>query len=132
MNFFVCGEKDGGTGRNMKTTVSLKKNHEFRRLYSKGKSAATPLFVMYCRRNGKRENRIGLTVSTKLGNAVIRNRIRRRLRETYRLHEDKLKTGFDIVFVARQAVRDAPFDRLRADLLRLGGKLSLLSEENAK
>jgi ribonuclease P protein component len=110
----------------LKRTVSLKKNHEFRRLYAKGKSAAAPSCVVYCRRNGRGKNRLGLTVSTKLGCAVRRNRIRRRLRETYRLNEDKLRQGFDIVVVARARAYGAPFPELGRDFLRLCGKLELL------
>ncbi|MDR0863122.1 MAG: ribonuclease P protein component [Oscillospiraceae bacterium] len=109
----------------MKFSVSLKKNHEFRRLYNKGKSAAGGSCVIYCRKNGRGENRLGLTVSTKLGGAVRRNRIRRRLRETYRLNEDKLRRGYDVVIVARARAIDAPFDELRRDFLRLCAKLEL-------
>ncbi|MDR3209936.1 MAG: ribonuclease P protein component [Oscillospiraceae bacterium] len=115
----------------MKTTVSLKRNNDFRRLYSKGKSAATPLFVVYCRKNGRGTSRLGVTVSTKLGNAVVRNRIRRRLRETYRLNEGAFAPGYDIVIVARHAVREAAFPKLRQDLLRLASRLSLLAPPNA-
>ena len=85
----------------MKYSVSIKKNHEFRRLYSKGKSAATPLMVVYCRKTGRGYNRLGITVSTKLGKAVVRNKLRRRIREIYRLREDKLRLGLDIVIVVR-------------------------------
>jgi ribonuclease P protein component len=115
----------------VKTTVSLKRNNDFRRLYSKGKSAATPLFVVYCRKNGRGTSRLGVTVSTKLGNAVVRNRIRRRLRETYRLNEGAFAPGYDIVIVARHAVREAAFPKLRQDLLRLASRLSLLAPPNA-
>ena len=71
----------------MQFSKSLKLNHLFRRLYHKGKSAAGKYLVLYCRRNGTQENRIGLTVSAKLGHAVVRNRIRRRIREAYRLSD---------------------------------------------
>ena len=65
----------------MEHTISLKQNHEFRRLYNKGKSAVSPYFVIYCRRNGRPVNRLGITTGAKLGNAVKRNRARRRIRE---------------------------------------------------
>ena len=68
----------------MKDTVSLKLNHEFRRLYNKGKSAVSPCLAVYCRKNRLGKNRLGLTVGTKVGKAVIRrNRTRRRIREAY-------------------------------------------------
>ena len=69
----------------MKRAVTLKENHEFRRTY-KGASAVSGVMVLYCRKNRLGSNRLGLTASTKLGHAVVRNRCRRRLREVYRLH----------------------------------------------
>ena len=112
----------------MKFSTTLKKNHEFRRLYSKGKSVASPLFAVYCNKNRRLANRIGITVSTKLGNAVQRNRIRRRLREVYRLNEDKLKAGFDIVIVARFKSKYAEFRELEADFLRICRRLGLCGD----
>ena len=113
----------------MKSRCTLKKNSDFRRLYAKGKSAATPYMVVYCRRNKTGENRLGSTVSTRLGHAVARNRIRRRLRETVRLNASRLKPGWDIVLVARSRALDAPFDRLQAAFLASCGKLDLLLED---
>jgi len=113
----------------MKFTTSLKKNHEFKRLYNKGKSAATQCVVVYCRRNGKAENRLGVTVSTKLGGAVVRNRIRRRLKEIYRLNEEKLSTGYDIVIVARMRSRFAGYREIESSVLSLFNKLNLLARE---
>ena len=78
---------------NIRTT--LKKNSDFRRLYSKGKSAVTPYMAVYCRRNKGGVNRLGYTVSTKLGHAVVRNRVRRRLREIYRLNSPRLRSGWE-------------------------------------
>lgn len=109
----------------MKFSVSLKKNHEFKRLYTKGKSAASAYVAIYCRRNNTAVNRLGITVSTKLGSAVCRNRIRRRYREIYRLNEEKLTPGYDIVAVARAKSKDAAFSVLEADFLNLCRKLGI-------
>ena len=108
---------------------SLKQNSQFRRLYRRGKSATGRCLVIYCRPNGTKENQIGITVNAKLGCAVVRNRARRRLREVYRLNETRLKSGYDIVIVARHAAATAPFDQLQADFLSLCAQLSLLAEE---
>ena len=113
----------------MKYTVSLKENRVFRRLYAKGKSAVGPAMVLYCRRNGRQENRLGLTVGTKLGGAVVRNRVRRRLREIYRLNEHRLSPGYDIVVVARVRAVRSRYDKLEAQFLSLASKLGLLSPE---
>ena len=85
----------------MKRAVTLKENHEFRRLYQKGASAVSGPMVIYCRKNKLGHNRLGITVSVKLGGAVVRNRARRRLREVYRLNKPALKQGYDIILVAR-------------------------------
>ena len=109
----------------MKASFTLKKNHEFRRMYRKGASAVGPYLVLYCRRNGTDVSRMGLTVSTKLGHAVVRNRVRRRLREIVRLHEDTLAQGFDFVIVARSASVGADFDALTRAFLTLSAKVGL-------
>ena len=113
----------------MKFSKSLKLNHLFRKLYRKGKSAAGKYLVLYCRRNGTEENRIGLTVSAKLGHAVVRNRLRRRLREIYRLHESQFQPGWDIVVVARSRAVDAPYQKLERAYLFQADKLGLLIHE---
>ena len=102
----------------MKYTVSLKENRVFRRLYAKGRSAVSPTMVLYCRKNGRRENRLGLTTGTKLGHAVVRNRVRRRLREIYRLQEHRLSPGYDIVVVARVRAVYSRYAELERDFLR--------------
>lgn len=112
----------------MKTTLSLKNNYEFRRLYSKGRNIASPFVVIYCRRNGKATNRLGITASTKFGNAVCRNRFRRRIREMYRLNETRLKTGWDIVAVARTKAKYASYHDIEADFLSALDKLGLIAK----
>ena len=115
----------------MKYTVSLKENRVFRRLYAKGRSAVSPTMVLYCRKNGRRENRLGLTTGTKLGHAVVRNRVRRRLREIYRLQEHRLSPGHDIVVVARVRAVYSRYAELERDFLRLAKKLQLLSPQGS-
>ena len=109
----------------MKHTVSLKENHLFRRLYSKGKSAVSPSLAVYVRPNHHRRSRLGLTVGTKVGKAVRRNKVRRRIREAYRIHEDRMVPGFDMVVVARSRSAYAPYAEIERDLLRLLDKLGV-------
>ena len=113
----------------MKNTVSLKENHIFRRLYQKGQSAVSPYLAVYVRRTGRPVSRLGITVSTKLGHAVVRNRVRRRLREIYRLHEDRIIPGIDLVVVARVKAAHASYWQLDESFVRLCGKLGLWKKE---
>ncbi len=106
-------------------TVSLKDNSAFRRLYHRGTSAGNRYLVIYCRRNGTDTTRLGFTVSTKLGHAVVRNRMRRRLREIYRAQEGELRSGYDIVVVARSAAVEAEFALLQRSFRSLTEKLGL-------
>ena len=112
----------------MKFTDTLKRNYEFQRLYSKGKSAVTPYLVVYVRKTKKRSNKIGFTVSTKLGKAVVRNRVRRRLREIYRLNEERFATGLEIVTVARVRAVKASYSQLEKAFLSACEKLGILRE----
>ena len=109
----------------MEFTTSLTKNYEFKRIYNKGKSAASKCVVVYCSRNGKTENRLGITVSTKLGGAVQRNRIRRRLKEIYRLNEYTLRAGYNIVIVARNRSRFAGWIELESSVISLFKRLGI-------
>ncbi len=114
----------------MKFSSSLKLNHVFRRLY------ATPAFangyvVLYARKNRLGVNRVGITVSKKLGKAHIRNRIRRRLREVYRLHEVEFTPGWDIVVVARSRALEASFSKLTEAYLAAARKAGILHQQEA-
>ena len=112
--------------------VSIKENHIFRRLYSKGKSALTPQLALYCRRNGRGHSRLGITVSTKLGKAVRRNKVRRRIREIYRLHQHQLQPGWDLVAVARVKAAHSSYAALEKAFLTAAGKLGLLRGEERR
>ena len=102
----------------MKPPISLKENHEFRRLYHRGVSTAGRHLVMYCRKNRLGYNRLGLTVSAKLAGAVQRNRVKRLFREAYRLHEGEFVQGVDIVLVARSRAVGATYPGIEKSLLR--------------
>ena len=128
----VCAVFPASGGQSvLDVRCTLKKNSDFRRLYSKGKSAATPYVVVYCRRSRGEGNRLGYTVSTKLGHAVVRNRVRRRLREIYRLNAHRFKTGYDIVIVARSRCVGAEYAKMEQSVLTACRKLGLLKEDDA-
>ena len=116
----------------MKYTVSLKEPHLFRRLYAKGKNAAAGTLAVYVRPNHLNRNRLGLTVGTKVGKAVRRNKVRRRIREAYRIHENQMTPGWDIVVVGRVRSAFAPYAELERDLLRLLDKLGVRTREGKK
>ncbi len=116
----------------MKHTVSLKQNHEFRRLYHKGKSAVSPYFAIYCRRTGRPESRLGITTGVKLGHAVKRNFVRRRIRELYRTNESKFSPGYDIVVVARTRAIFGRYAELERSFLQLMKKLGITLQEEGK
>ena len=110
----------------MKFSSSLKLNHIFQRLY-RTSGQANGYLVLYARRNRTAANRVGITVSKKLCKAHVRNRVRRRLREVYRLNEDRFQPGWDIVVVARTRAIQAPFDQLTKAYLSLADKAGILN-----
>ncbi|MDL2300677.1 ribonuclease P protein component [Clostridiaceae bacterium OttesenSCG-928-D20] len=114
----------------MKFSTSLKENYLFRRLYSKGKFKSSDLMTVYFKRNGTKQNRLGITVSTKIGNAVQRNKVRRRLREIYRLNEAKFKPGLDIIIVARVKSRFVSYKQLEKTFFYCCKKLELFSGDS--
>ncbi len=108
-------------------------NYDFRRAYRKGRSAAEPCLVVYARRNNTGTcNRVGYTVSAKLGCAVVRNRVRRRLREIYRLNESGFRPGYDLVVVARGRSVSAGYQRLEREFLRACSGLGVLKTRDKK
>ena len=113
----------------MKNTVSIKRNNDFRALYKRGKSSVSPVLAIYARKNKTTSNRIGITVSTKVGKAHVRNRVRRRIREAYRINEKSFLPGYDIIIVSRVRAAKASFREIEKNLLELSARLGLLSEE---
>lgn len=105
----------------MKDYTSLKKNIDFQKVYKEGKSKANKYLVMYVLPNDLGINRLGISVSKKVGNSVIRHHLTRLIREGYRLQEDMFNSGLDIVVIARGTARDASFHQISSALKHLGG-----------
>ena len=113
----------------MKAAVTIKENYVFRRLYRKGQSSVQPCMVVYCQKNRQGKTRLGVTVSTKLGKAVVRNRVRRQLREMYRLHLPEMKKGYDVILVGRVKAVDTPYAKMDRQYLRAMEVLGLTETE---
>ena len=105
----------------MKYSESLKKNRDFQNVYKKGKSYANRYLVMYVLKNDTERNRLGISVSKKVGNSVIRHHVTRLIRESYRLQEDMFNSGLDIVVIARSTARNISYHETESALLHLGG-----------
>ena len=99
---------------------SIKKTREFQKVYKRGKSFANKYLVMYILTNERTENRLGISVSKKVGNSVVRHRLTRLIRESYRLNKDLFIKGIDIVIVARTGAKDIDYSKVENALLHLG------------
>ena len=110
----------------MKRFPSIKKNSDFQYIYRNGKSYANRLLVMYVVRSGEEANSIGISVSKKVGNSVIRHHVTRLIRESYRLQEDMFNSGLDIVVIARNTAKDISYHEVESALLHLGGLHKIL------
>jgi len=112
----------------MQNTVSMKENRQFKKVYEKGKSFANHLLVMYFMKNNLTVTRLGITVNKKVGKAVVRNRVRRLIKESYRLQEQFIMEGYDIVFVSRARAKEATYKEIYGAMHSLLKKAGLLRE----
>lgn len=103
----------------MKFSESLKKNKEFKEVYKKGRSCANHLLVVYILRNNQNRNYLGISVSKKVGNSIVRHHLARLIRESYRLNEEMFNSGLNIVVIAREAAKDASYKDIEKALLHL-------------
>ena len=99
---------------------SLKKNKDFQIVYRKGKSYANRFLVMYIKKNDMGKNRLGISVSKKVGNSIVRHRLPRLIRESYRLQEEHFLCGYDIVAVVRVNAKNSTFADMKSALIHLG------------
>ena len=109
-----------------KNTKGIRKDSDFRKVYKHGKSFANKYLVMYILDNKSDFNRVGFSVSKKVGKATVRNKIRRRISESFRLNCDEhIKNGYDLVFIARVASKDAEYEDIEKSVKTLIKKAKL-------
>lgn len=116
--------------------VKIKKNNEFRTVYRRGKSISNDLLVLYTFNNrknrddkGKRFNRVGVSVSKKVGKSVVRSRVKRLILESYRLNSNDLTTGNDFVFIARVNINGKSYKEVERAMTNLFKKAGLQNIE---
>lgn len=120
--------RENKVGAKMKRFPSIKKNSDFQTVYRSGKSYANRQLVMYVKRTSSEDRRIGISVSKKVGNSVVRHHLTRLIRESFRLHQDMLETGLDIVVVARAAAKESEYRTIERAFLHLCGLHNILRE----
>ena len=111
---------------------SLKKNQDFKVVYQNGTSYANRLLVMYVLKNQHKKNRLGISVSKKVGNSVVRHRLTRLIRESYRLNEAEFENSLDIVVVARPQAKDRTYQEIESAFLHLARKHHITGNEHDK
>lgn len=113
----------------MKFSESLKKNTDFQKVYRQGTSAANKYLVMYILENQLEKNRIGISVSKKVGNSVVRHHLCRLVREAYRLKEESFSKGFDVVVICRVGSKDCTQKEISDALYHLGRRHHILEDK---
>lgn len=117
--------------KNMEYSESLKKNRDFQKVYKKGKSYANRYLIMYALQNAGTRNRLGISVSKKVGNSVVRHRMTRLVRESYRLNELKFYNGYDFVVIVRPTAKEKGYHEIESALLHLGNLQNVLKKEES-
>ena len=116
----------------MKFSESLRKNRDFQIVYKTGKSYANRLLVMYVLENHQEKNYLGISVSKKVGNSVVRHRLKRLIHESYRLHESMFNSGLNIVVLARNSAKTATYAEIESALLHLSRLHNILIEAKSE
>lgn len=103
----------------MKFVTSLKKTNEFKKVYNHHRSKANRLLIMYIMKNGSEDIRLGISVSKKVGNSVVRHRMTRLVREVFRLNQDKMVYGYDIIVIVRPSAKDHTYQDIESGVIHL-------------
>jgi ribonuclease P protein component len=104
----------------------IRKNREFRNVYKKGKSISNRYLVLYVKKNGKNLSRLGISVSKKVGKAVTRNKVKRRIRESYKLYSSEVSKGYDVIFIARVSSNNKDFKVINDSVVSLLKKAGIM------
>ncbi len=128
-NDIAAGIRAAKTPKVLKRCYTLKRNKNFRRVYRKGKSVSGTLLVLVYARAREKKLHVGLSVSKRIGNSVVRNRVKRRLRESFTPMIPCVKSGYDLIFIAREPVVQAKFTEIEKAMRKLLRKAALLVEE---
>lgn len=129
---FSSLKKEIMKGDSMQRSESLKKNRDFQKVYRNGTSKGNRYLVMYVLKNQYMKNRLGISVSKKVGNSVVRHRLTRLIRESYRLNEAEFENSLDIVVVARPQAKDRTYQEIESALMHLAGKHCIAGKNNDK
>ena len=111
--------------KRMEFTEGLKKNIDFGKVYRKGKSRANRQLVLYILNNGTDKNRLGISVSKKVGNSVVRHRVKRLIKEAYRLNESAFARGYDLVFIARTDAAGKTYEEIEKSVLHISDLMGI-------
>ena len=117
----------------MKDIHSLKNTSQFREVYEKGRSYANSLLVVYALAGDgeDQDQKLGISVSKKVGNSVVRHRVKRLIKESYRLNEGRFLTGYDLVYIARVSSNDKSYRDIEKSLLHVSRKMKILGEADS-
>ena len=125
---FSSLKKEIRKGDSMQRSESLKKNQDFQKVYRNGTSKGNRYLVMYVLKNQYMKNRLGISVSKKVGNSVVRHRLTRLVRESYRLNEERFNRNLDIVVIARPAAKGRSYHEIESAFMHLAGKHQIINE----
>lgn len=117
----------------MSKIETLKSNMEFNRVYSKGKNFWNRNLILYVRKSDSKNTRVGYSITKKVGNAVVRNKVRRRLKEIHRLYTNNIKVGYELIIIPKKNVVDISYKELESAVLhifKLAGMIEKQSDKN--
>ena len=114
----------------MEKKFRIRKNMEFKNIYKLGKNYWNRNLILYVKKNGSNETRVGYTITKKIGNAVTRNKLRRRINEIYRLKFYNIKEGYDLIFIAKKSIKDISYNELEGSMIHIMSIAKLLKKRS--